>query len=176
MFSHCASGVKYSRRDGNLQWEGERVQVLGAVFCSQDSGAAIQAWLLTPRGSLAPCSLLVGDFSAFVHLPRACLSHPSCHRSHPGEILPSLCPQGPQRTCLDSCTNHSYLCAALLWWKTAEPTHLHRGPDPKIAAKGRGSTEGELWGPSAAFCSSANKRFPSCQAGLTGIIKKMCMT
>lgn len=29
-----------------------------------------------------------------------------------------------------------------------------------------------LWGPSTAFRSSANQRFPGCQAGLTGIIKK----
>lgn len=128
------------------------------------------------QGGAWHCSLLVGDFNAFVDLPRACLSDPGSHCSHPGEILPLLCPQGPQRTCLHSCTNHSCLCAPLLLWKTAEPTHLHQGPDPERAAKGRGSTEGELWGPSAAFCSSANKRFPSCQASLTGIIKKMCMT
>lgn len=127
---HTASGVKYAWRDGNLHWKGERwLQVLGTVSCSQDSGIAIQAVTPARRRSLARCSILVGDFSTSVHLLIAYLLDPGCHHSHPGKILFLLCPQGPQRTCLDQ-PYPSCLCAPPLWWKTAEPTHLHQGPDP----------------------------------------------
>lgn len=129
MYSHCASGVKYAWRDSNLLWEGERwFQVLSAEFCSQDSGTAIQAVSPASKRSLACCFLLVGDFRIFVHLLTACLSDPGCKHCHPGEILLFLCPQGPQRTCLDSCSNHI----------TPTSVHLHSGGEqqsPHICAR-----------------------------------------
>lgn len=67
MFSHCASGVKCAWRDGNLQWEGERwLQVLGAVFCSQDSGIATQA--VTPASKEETLCTLFSLGSRFQYL------------------------------------------------------------------------------------------------------------